>query len=265
MTPPALLAAAATIPTPHIRYLAILPELTMLGGAVVLLAVASLVRRRLRVSVATAGTVAISAASLGLALWQWYDVQAHGPYTTLEHAVVTDGFSVLVDILVPCAMLLSALVAQGYLTREGIDGPEVHVLALVSASGAMIMGQANDLIVIFLGLEILSIALYVMAALNHRRAASGEAGLKYFIIGSFSSAVFVYGIALTYGATGSTNLAHVASYLANNVVTSNGLVLAGLGLLLVGFAFKVAAVPFHTWTPDVYQGSPSPVTGFMAA
>ncbi|MHB1584611.1 MAG: NADH-quinone oxidoreductase subunit N, partial [Acidimicrobiales bacterium] len=260
-----LLAAASTIPTPKVRYLAILPELLMLGGAVLLLGVASLVRRPLRVRVATSGTVAVSAATLGVALWQWYDVRSHGPYTTLVHAVVIDGFSALVAILVPCAMLLSALVADGYLRRERVEGPEVHVLAMVSASGAMIMAQANDLIVVFLGLEILSIALYVLAALNHRRAASGEAALKYFILGSFSSAIFVYGIALTYGATGSSNLTQIADFLSRNVVAQDGLLLAGLSLLLVGFLFKVAAVPFHMWTPDVYDGAPSPITGFMAA
>ena len=127
------------------------------------------------------------------------------------------------------------------------------------------MGLANDLIIIFLGLEILSIALYVLTAFNHRRAASGEAALKYFILGGFSSAIFVYGIALTYGATGSTNLTQIADFLSKNVVLTNGLLLAGLALMLVGFAFKIAAVPFHMWTPDVYQGAPTPVTGFMAA
>ena len=127
------------------------------------------------------------------------------------------------------------------------------------------MAEANDLIVIFLGLEILSIALYVLAAMNARRAESGEAALKYFVLGAFSSAVFLYGIALVYGATGSTNIAQIADYLARNVLLHNGLLLAGMALLLVGFGFKIAAVPFHLWTPDVYQGSPSPATGFMAA
>ena len=155
--------------------------------------------------------------------------------------------------------------ADGYLRREGMQGAEFHVLAMVSASGAMLMAMANDLIIIFLGLEILSIALYVLTAFNYKRAASGEAALKYFILGSFSSAIFVYGIALTYGATGSTNLTQIADFLSKNAVLTNGLLLAGLALMLVGFAFKVAAVPFHMWTPDVYQGAPSPVTGFMAA
>ena len=168
----------------------------MLGGAVVLLAVASLVRRPLRVRSAPSGTVVISGTALGLSLWQWSDVQDHGAHTYVDHAVVVDGFSVLINMLVASAMLLTALVADGYLRREGIDGAEFHVLALVSASGAMLMGAANDLIIVFLGLEILSIALYVLAAFNHRRAASGEAALKYFILGGFSSAIFVYGIAL---------------------------------------------------------------------
>jgi len=256
---------SGTISVPPIRWLAILPPIIMIGGAVLLLGVASLVRRPLRVAVSTIATVVISGGALGVALWQWADVQDHGPHTYIAQAVVMDGFSVFVIILVSIAMLLSALVADGYLRREGVQGAEFHVLAMVSASGAMLMAIANDLIIVFLGLEILSIALYVLTAFNYRRAASGEAALKYFILGGFSSAIFVYGIALTYGATGSTNLTQIADFLSKNVVLSNGLLLAGLALMLVGFAFKVAAVPFHMWTPDVYQGAPTPVTGFMSA
>jgi NADH-quinone oxidoreductase subunit N len=258
-------ARVAAIATPHIRYLGIIPEIVMLGGAILLLAGGSLVERQLRTRVATLATTAVSAATLGVSLWQWADVTTHGPFTTVDHAVVVDGFSALVNVLVSCAMFLTALVADGYLRREKVDGAEMHVLAMVSASGAMIMASANDLIVVFLGLEILSIALYVLAAFNHRRAASGEAALKYFILGSFSSAVFVYGIALVYGATGTSNLAQIAGFLSKNLLAADGLLLAGMSLLIVGFGFKVAAVPFHMWTPDVYQGAPSPVTGFMAA
>ena len=254
-----------TIPVPSIRWLSIMPPVIMIGGAVLLLGLASLVRRPLRVVVSTAATVAISGGALGVAIWQWTDVADHGAHTYIKQAVVMDGFSVFVMTLVSIAMLLTALVADGYLRREGVQGAEFHVLAMVSASGAMLMAIANDLIIVFLGLEILSIALYVLTAFNYRRAASGEAALKYFILGGFSSAIFVYGIALTYGATGSTNLTQIADFLSKNVLLSNGLLLAGLALLLVGFAFKVAAVPFHMWTPDVYQGAPSPVTGFMAA
>jgi NADH-quinone oxidoreductase subunit N len=258
-------AAADKVTIPSIRYLAILPAIIMIGGAVVLLAVASLVKAPLRVRVGTIGSVIISGGALGISIWQWVDVQAHGAHTYIAHAVVMDGFSVLVTMLVSAAMLLTALVADGYLSREGIGGSEFYVLALVSAAGAILMGSANDLIIIFLGLEILSIALYVLTAFNHHLATSGEAALKYFILGGFSSAIFVYGIALTYGATGSTNLTQIADFLSKNVVVTNGLLLAGLALMLVGFAFKIAAVPFHMWTPDVYQGAPTPVTGFMSA
>jgi NADH-quinone oxidoreductase subunit N len=257
--------ASDKISIPSIRYLTILPPIIMIGGAVILLGLASLVSKPLRVRVSTIGSVVISGGAFGVGIWQWCDVREHGPHTYIAHAVVMDGFSVLITMLVAMAMLLTALVADGYLKREGISGAEVHVLALVSASGAMVMGMANDLIIIFLGLEILSIALYVLTAFNSRKAASGEAALKYFLLGGFSSAIFVYGIALTYGATGSTNLTQIADFLSKNVVLTNGLLLAGLALMLVGFAFKVAAVPFHMWTPDVYEGAPTPVTGFMAA
>jgi NADH-quinone oxidoreductase subunit N len=258
-------AASDKVSIPSIRYLAILPVIILIGGAVVLLAVASLVKEPLRVRVGTIGSVIISGGAFGISIWQWADVQAHGAHTYIAHAVVMDGFSVLVTMLVSGAMLLTSLVADGYLRREGIAGAEFYVLALVSASGAILMGSANDLIIVFLGLEILSIALYVLTAFNHHLATSGEAALKYFILGGFSSAIFVYGIALTYGATGSTNLTQIADFLSKNVLVTNGLLLAGLAFMLVGFAFKVAAVPFHMWTPDVYEGAPTPVTGFMAA
>jgi NADH-quinone oxidoreductase subunit N len=126
------------------------------------------------------------------------------------------------------------------------------------------MAKANDLILVFLGLEILSISLYVLAGYHQRREQSREAAIKYFVLGSFSSAFFLYGIALTYGATGSTNLGAIADFLSTETVTQ-GVLLGGFAFLLVGLGFKIAAVPFHMWTPDVYQGSPTPVTGFMAA
>ena len=209
--------------------------------------------------------MATGLAALSLSLVQWFDVANHGAHVAIDSGVVEDGFSALISVLVSCAVIVAALVGDGWMRREHTVGPEFQVLMLVSASGAMVMAAANDLIVVFLGLEILSIALYVLAAMNARRAESGEAALKYFVLGSFSSAVFLYGVALVYGATGTTNLPQIADFLARNVLLHNGLLLAGMALLLVGFGFKVAAVPFHLWTPDVYQGSPSPATGFMAA
>ncbi len=237
----------------------------MMGGGLVLMVVSSLFRRILAVGAGTLVASVTSVAALVAALFQWDHVATHGPQVTIAGAIAFDGFDVFIQIVVSIAMLLTALIGDGYLRREGVEGPEFQVLAMMSASGAMMMGAANDLIVIFLGLEILSISLYVLAAFNHKRAESGEAALKYFVLGAFSSAIFVYGIALTYGATGSSNLPQIADYLSKNVIASNGVLLAGLALLLIGFGFKIAAVPFHMWSPDVYQGSPSPITGFMAA
>ncbi len=256
---------APTIHVPHIDYLSILPMVIMLGGALALMLVSSLLRKVMDVRAGTIVAAAVSVAALVAALFQWDHVATHGPSVTIAGAIAYDGFDVFIQIVVSIAMLLTALIGDGYLRREGIEGPEYQVLAMVSASGAMMMGAANDLIVIFLGLEILSIALYVLAAFNHRRAESGEAALKYFVLGGFSSAVFLYGIALIYGATGTTNLPQIADYLSRNVIVHNGVLLGGIALLLVGFGFKVAAVPFHMWSPDVYEGSPSPVAGFMAA
>ena len=127
------------------------------------------------------------------------------------------------------------------------------------------MAAANDLIVVFVALEVLSIPLYVLAAYDRRRARSLEAGIKYFVLGAFSSAIFLYGVALVYGATGTTSLVGIQTFLATHVLADEGTLLAGIVLLLVGLGFKIAAVPFHMWTPDVYEGAPSPVTGFMAS
>ncbi|HEY7949153.1 MAG TPA: NADH-quinone oxidoreductase subunit N [Acidimicrobiales bacterium] len=261
------LVAASNVPLvlPKIAYYSILPEIILLGGAVAILATSSIMRRPMDHNTATTMTVMTALAALSLALVQWAQVQSNGPHVAIDGAVVQDGFSAFIAVLVSGAVVVSALVIDGWTRREHTVGPELHVLTLASASGAVIMGEANDLIVIFLGLEIMSIALYVLAAMNAKRNQSGEAALKYFVLGSFSSAVFLYGIALVYGATGTTNLPQIADYLARNVLLHNGLLLAGLALLLVGFGFKVAAVPFHLWTPDVYQGAPTPVTGFMAA
>ena len=250
---------------PQIFWLSILPVLVLLGGALLILLASSVTRRPLDTVWITGITFLTGVVALTISLIQYYDVERHGAHVAIAGAVVQDGFSAFVSVLVSSAVCIAALVGDGWLERQEVVGPEFHCLLLVSASGAVVMGLANDLIVVFLGLEILSIALYVLAAFNSRRAQSGEAGLKYFILGGFSSAIFLYGIALVYGSTGSTNLPQVADYLARNVLLHNGLLLGGLTLLLVGFAFKVAAVPFHLWTPDVYQGSPSPVTGFMAA
>ena len=247
-----------------VEYSTIFPALALIGGALILLGWSSLTHRR-RAAIYPVISIAAAAAAFGGAWNLWSDVTDHGPMRAIGDAVVIDGFAVFFMVVICVAVILGALVGDAYVRREGLEGPEFHVLMLLSASGGMLMASANDLIVLFLGLEILSIALYVLAGFNGRRQESHEAAMKYFVLGAFSSALLLYGIALIYGATGSTNLANIAAYLAANVVVGNGIFLAGMALLLVGLGFKVAAVPFHTWTPDVYQGAPSPVTGFMAA
>jgi len=195
----------------------------------------------------------------------WDDVIDEGPRSLAGGAMSLDGFWLFVTMTICVAVLLTALVADQYLRREGLDGVELYALLLMAAAGGVVMAGADDLVVLFLGLESLSLALYVMAASHLRRIESQESGLKYFVLGGFSSAFLLYGIALVYGATGSTQLGRISAFLSTNVLLESGLLLAGFALLLVGFGFKVAAAPFHFWTPDVYQGAPSPVTGFMAS
>jgi NADH-quinone oxidoreductase subunit N len=248
-----------------VEYHSILPVLILIGGALLLIVVSAVLPKRRWGSLWMGLTVVCGLGSLGTSMWLWHRVVTDKKtILTVGNALVLDGYTVFFFALVSCAVVLTALIAESYLRRERLDGPELYILALLSASGAMIMAEANDLLVIFLGLEILSIALYVLAGLHRRRAESGEAAMKYFILGAFSSAIFLYGIALVYGATGSTRLDEIATFLARTHLT-RGVLYAGVALLIVGLGFKVAAVPFHTWTPDVYQGSPTPVTGFMAA
>jgi NADH-quinone oxidoreductase subunit N len=253
------------ISAPSIHYVVVLPEFILAGCALALLIATSLVRGRLSRAVGTGVVVAACVAVLADCVVQWLDVSRHGASTTVANAIIEDGFGIVAVGIIAISLGLSVLVCHDWLRRERVDGVELHILALATATGAVLMAQANDLVVIFLGLEILSIGLYVLAAFDRRSARSGEAGLKYFLLGGFSSAIFVYGIALIYGATGTTQLSQIASFLSLNVLKSEGLLLAGTTLVLVGFAFKVAAVPFHVWSPDVYEGSPTPIAGYMAA
>ncbi len=180
--------------------------------------------------------------------------------------LAVDGFAVFLGVVVLSATLLTLMLSSEYLGRQGIKSrPEYVALLLFSATGMLVMTTANDLIVVFVALETLSIPLYVLAAYDRNRLRSLEAGMKYFVLGAFSSAVFLYGIALVYGATGTTSLSGIADFLSNVTLLENGTLIAGLMLLLVGLGFKIAAVPFHMWTPDVYEGAPTPITAFMAS
>jgi len=262
-----MLAVAPTpLPHPGFDWFAILPEVCLFAAAVVIVLSKSLIRRDPRVNDTALMTAIAGVVASALFVWfQWHFVHQDGPYQAIKGMVAVDGFAVFVQAVILGATLLGLLLSAGYLKRERLEAPEFYVLMLCSATGMLLMATANDLIAVFLALEILSIALYVLAAFYRRRLASQEAGIKYFVLGSFSSAVFLYGIALVYGATGTTNLTGIATYLATRTLLHDGVLLAGIALLLVGLGFKVAAAPFHMWTPDVYEGAPTPVTAFMAA
>ncbi len=177
--------------------------------------------------------------------------------------VVVDGFSTFLNVVFLLAGLFGLALAHDYLKRMEMLRGEFYGLLLFTISGMMLMAMAADLIVIFLALELLSIPLYVLSGFASKRLDSQEAAMKYFLLGAFASGFVVYGIALLFGATGSTRLADLVGVLSGGL-QAGGLPLVGVGMILVGLGFKVAAVPFHMWTPDVYQGAPTPVVGFMS-
>jgi len=202
--------------------------------------------------------------ALGLALTLGFTLSQIGREVTgFSGMVVLDGFSTFVNALLLVSGLLGVALAYGYVKRMGLERGEYYTLLLFSVTGMMLMAQATDLIVVFLALELLSIPLYVLAAFARPKVESEEAGIKYFLLGAFSTGFVVYGIVLVFGATGSTSLA--AIFASASTGTSNLLLTIGAALVLIGFGFKVAAVPFHMWTPDVYQGAPSAVTAFMSS
>ncbi len=255
------------IVTPDVQWSTLAPFLVLVCAALGLMLVTALTRARTFdgfLPLATS-TAAIGAAVCTWPLWERVQDPDRGPFTAVGGAIGVDGFSLFLTVVICSSVLVASLLADGYLRREGMDGPELYVLLLLSASGGVVMASANDLIVLFLGLEILSLAVYVLAAMHLRRVTSQEAGMKYFVLGAFASAFLLYGIALTYGATGSTNLVEILDFLSTVALFDNGLLLAGMALLLVGLGFKVAAAPFHAWTPDVYQGAPTPVVAYMAS
>jgi len=252
--------AAEPLPLPQIDWRAIAPELALAGAAVVLLLVVAFwpgARRGVLAGLTLAG-LAVAAA---LTVWNW-DLQR----VAFEGAVSLDGITRYARVVLLAVGALATLMAaqdRGRGDPEEEAPPEVFPLLLFALTGMVLLAAASDLLVVFIALEILSLSLYVMAGATRRRTAQ-EAAMKYFLLGAFSSAFLLYGIALCYGATGTTNLLGIAR--ASIDPTGDGtLLLAGIGLLAVGFCFKVAAVPFHMWTPDVYQGAPTPVAAFMAA
>ena len=247
------------MPTPPIELGPVLPELILVGIGIVLLLGAVIVRRVSPVTLVLlclAGIVAAAAAAVEL--WDW-----DGAATVLVGSVATDRFGVVVRLIVLGVAAIGVILGHHYFERSGESRIEFYPLVLFATAGMTLFAVSADLIVAFLALEILSLSLYVLTGFSIRLG-SVEAAMKYFLLGAFSSAFFLFGIAMAYGASGSTRLPDIANALAGRT-GSVALAVTSMGLLAVGFAFKVSAVPFHMWTPDVYQGAPTAVTGFMSA
>jgi NADH-quinone oxidoreductase subunit N len=235
-----------------------LPILILVGWTCVLLLLVVFLPKERKRSIAFL-------AALGLAVTFAFTLAQSGTQTdAFSGMLMIDGFSVFINLLVLASGLVAVAVSYDYLRRMGLDRGEYYVLMLFSITGMMLMAMAAELIVVFLALELLSIPLYVLVGFARPNPDSEEAGLKYFLLGAFAGGFVLFGIALIYGATGHTSLSAIVDVIQSGSVTSPMFLLTGAALILVGFGFKVAAVPFHMWTPDVYQGAPSPVTAFMA-
>lgn len=237
--------------------LRILPEIVLtVGGVIVMLVDASMAKASSRKALGWIAVV-ISLAALAASLWQ-YQMPPGGAFYGV---VRTDAFSVFFHVLISGILLASLLITLDAVTpaTEGLG--ELFALMLFGAVGMMFMTGAVELLLVFIALEISSISTYIMAGFRRRSAKSPESALKYFLLGSFATAFFLYGIALVFGATGSTRIDDIASAVGSS---PQALLYVGLAMILIGLGFKVSAAPFHVWTPDVYEGSPSPVVALMS-
>jgi NADH-quinone oxidoreductase subunit N len=239
-------------------FISILPLLILSGYACLLLLVDLFIPQGRKQWTGWLGLIGLLAAGAGMLPWP-----SSGSLTGFGGMIVVDGFAFFLNVIFILSGVLAILLALNYLPRTGIERGEFYILLLFTLSGMMLMAQAADLIVVFLALELLSIPLYILSGFARPRPSSEESAMKYFLLGAFSTGFLVYGIALTYGATGTTNLSAILAAAQSGAATT-GLLLAGAALILVGLGFKVAAVPFHMWTPDVYDGAPSVVTAFMS-
>lgn len=270
--------STASVVTPSIDFLGLLPVLLLTAGAVLLLMFRSLIPPPMNLSspmktssvkrlfsFEAAWMFVLAVGGFVAVVVQWFRVQDEGPIAVFGSEFASDGLALFAAAVILISVAAVALLLPRFCEQVQLKKAELYVLLMLSAAGGVVMTGANDLIVMFLGLETLSIALYVMVALNRHRLMSIEAGIKYFVLGSFSSAFFLYGIAMIYSTTGTTRISGINAFFVDYIVLRDGVLLTGLALLLVGLCFKVASVPFHAWLPDVYQMAPTPITAFMAS
>jgi len=241
--------------------IALAPDLVLMAGAMILLlATAWGAESPQRQRAVGRWSIVLCVLTIAAVIYMWW-----AGHTAARGVIAVDPFRWATDVLVLLGAILALALSMDYLEREGIDVAEAHVLILFATAGMMLLAAARDLMIVFLGIELMSIAVYVLAGLNRRSSRAAEAALKYFLLGAFSTGFLLYGIALVFGATGSTNIADIGAAVIERGLATNAMLLAGVALLVVGLGFKVAAVPFHMWTPDVYEGAPTPMTAFMAA
>ncbi len=243
---------------PQLNFMAIMPETVLSVVAMALLLINVLVKGEEKAYLGY-----LSLAGLVGAL---FSIPWGAKISGFSDMVLQDNFSAFFTVIFILCAGLTILISDGYFKKEGCNHGELYPLILFATVGMMFMAKATDLMTVFLGLEVLSVALYILAGFNRANTKSNEAGLKYFLLGAFSTGFLLYGMALIYGATGSTKIVKIAAMAAqSSAVMNNPMFLAGMLLMATGFSFKIAAAPFHMWTPDVYEGAPTPITAFMSA
>ena len=244
------------IPAPPISLAVLAPALIVMGTGCLVLLLDLLPPRASKVHLATVALLGVVAALLtSLAAWG-------GRGRGFRDMVILDNYALFFHVVICYGAALIVLLSIDYLRRSGVESGEYYALVLFSTSGMLLLTSASDLIVVFLAIELMSLSLYVLSGLFKRRRQAGEASMKYFLLGAFASAFLLYGIALLYGATGTTSIDRIAAAAA--AAPHDTLLIAGLGLLLVGFGFKISSAPFHMWAPDVYEGAPTSVTALIA-
>ena len=252
---------AASVEGPEIDYEGLSPLFALCGGAVIVLMTSLFRGAFVQHVLVPALTLAALGAALGLTIWQW---ETGDLEPIIENALAVDTLALGAGLLIYAAAIFTVLLSLRAEAVEVAGAGEYFALLLSSVAGMVVLASAENLVTLFVGIELLSIPLYALCAAELRRGTSLEAGLKYLIVGSLGSATLLYGLAMIYGATGATDFGAIATALDDTVGLDDPLLLIGIALTATGLAFKASVAPFHQWSPDVYQGAPTPITAFMA-